>query len=339
VKTITIIGGGLAGLALGIGLRQRRVPTRIIEALDYPRHRVCGEFISGRGLEFLEKLGLAPLIAPFSRPAWHTAFFNTRRMIGRRRLPSSALCIARFDLDRNLAQRFQELDGELNTHCRFDGSEPGEGIVWATGRRRQASEGGFRWFGLKAHFDRVTLEADLEMHLHRDSYVGLCRLPGGRVNVCGLFRRGRDDNEAMNLADRLRGPAGSLLHARLETAEVDLDSCCSIAGLSLSPALLDEKRVRIGDALTMIPPITGNGMSMAFESAASAVEPLAAYAGGRNDWATATQQIVRTVKSRFSRRLYCARLLHRLMFSRAEGVGASLLFMPGLWRGVFSLTR
>jgi NADPH-dependent 2,4-dienoyl-CoA reductase/sulfur reductase-like enzyme len=41
-KSITIVGGGLAGLTLGIGLRQRSVPVTIQEAANYPRHRVCG---------------------------------------------------------------------------------------------------------------------------------------------------------------------------------------------------------------------------------------------------------------------------------------------------------
>ena len=58
MKPITIVGGGLAGLTLGIGLRQRGVPVSVIEAGQYPRHRVCGEFISGRGQETLTRLGL-----------------------------------------------------------------------------------------------------------------------------------------------------------------------------------------------------------------------------------------------------------------------------------------
>ena len=48
VKPITIVGGGLAGLTLGIGLRQCGVAVTVHEAGHYPRHRVCGEFISGR---------------------------------------------------------------------------------------------------------------------------------------------------------------------------------------------------------------------------------------------------------------------------------------------------
>ena len=55
---ITIVGGGLAGLTLGIGLRQRQIPVAVWEAGNYPRHRVCGEFISGRGQQTLERLRL-----------------------------------------------------------------------------------------------------------------------------------------------------------------------------------------------------------------------------------------------------------------------------------------
>src|SRR5215469_18650464 len=58
-KPITIVGGGLAGLSLGIGLRNRGVPATILEAGTYPRHRVCGEFISGRGQTVLSKLGVS----------------------------------------------------------------------------------------------------------------------------------------------------------------------------------------------------------------------------------------------------------------------------------------
>ena len=60
IKRITVVGGGLAGLSLGIGLRQRGVPVTVREAGHYPRHRVCGEFISGNGPAVLERLGLLP---------------------------------------------------------------------------------------------------------------------------------------------------------------------------------------------------------------------------------------------------------------------------------------
>ena len=61
-RPITIVGGGLAGLVLGIGLRRCDAPVTIWEAGNYPRHRVCGEFISGRGQATLARLGMSELI-------------------------------------------------------------------------------------------------------------------------------------------------------------------------------------------------------------------------------------------------------------------------------------
>src|SRR5947208_2116234 len=49
MKHVSIVGGGLAGLTLGIGLRRQGIPVTIWERGQYPRHRVCGEFSGGRG--------------------------------------------------------------------------------------------------------------------------------------------------------------------------------------------------------------------------------------------------------------------------------------------------
>ncbi len=59
---VTIVGGGLAGLTLGIALRQHNVPVQLHESGHYPRHRVCGEFISGHGQASLERLGLRSML-------------------------------------------------------------------------------------------------------------------------------------------------------------------------------------------------------------------------------------------------------------------------------------
>ena len=77
----------------------------------------------------------------------------------------------------------------------------------------------------------------------------------------------------------------SVLHSRLATAQFDESSLCMVAGLSLhrQHAMLGTE-CRVGDALTMIPPVTGNGMSMAFESAEMAIDPLAKYSAGLIAW-------------------------------------------------------
>ena len=62
-ETITITGGGLTGLSLAIALRRYDIPVVLHEAGSYPRHRVCGEFISGISQETLTTLGIAETLA------------------------------------------------------------------------------------------------------------------------------------------------------------------------------------------------------------------------------------------------------------------------------------
>lgn len=341
MKSITIIGGGLAGLTLGIGLRQRGVPVTVIEAGRYPRHRVCGEFISGAGVQTLEQSGLlAELPAHEIRRAQHAAFFAGDRTLGVRPLPSPAVCVSRFILDAALSSRFQKLGGELRENERWRGETAGEGIVCASGRRAHPVERGWRWFGLKVHARGVSLDADLEMHLGRNAYVGLCRLADGTVNVCGLFRRRVNGGGGGATLEWLRGEPGSQLFQRLERAEFESESFCAVAGLSLRSQPVEPRECRVGDALTMIPPITGNGMSMAFESAQLALTPLVSYARGDFEWPVVTQQIAAEQEKQFSSRLRWAGLFHRAIFSPLGTSAMRLLFNSEHgWRAAFAWTR
>jgi 2-polyprenyl-6-methoxyphenol hydroxylase-like FAD-dependent oxidoreductase len=438
---ITIIGGGLAGLTLGIGLRQKKIPVCVLEAGHYPRHRVCGEFISGRGQETLARLGLADkLSAAGAIPAHTTVFFSPRAKSAIRKMTEPAWSISRYALDAFLAAEFRALGGELHENERWRGNEFEPGMVRATGRRVQPTESGWRWFGLKVHARNVSLDADLEMHLSPSSYLGISRLNGGEVNICGLFRRpssgvrrasllpllggprcaertslvgklaggglgkplGRGQGEsntldapgtphlcgqpetktpalppeggvptaalppkggvpALSRAEQARsvsqlskgsrlkaevqtilGQPGSPRYERLANAVFDEQSFCSVAGLSLRPQrAAHSAECCIGDGITMIPPVTGNGMSMAFESAELAVEPLAAYSRGELDWRATRETIARLCDERFARRLKWAWKVQRLMFL-GPLQGVVVRFIPrweGLWRLLLERTR
>ncbi len=357
-KPITIVGGGLAGLALGIGLRQRAVPVTVWEAGCYPRHRVCGEFISGKGQGTLRRLGLSELLAQAGAiPARTTAFFSPQKGSPVRELSEPADSISRYALDALLAEQFRHRGGELLENERWRGKEISEGVVRASGRRAQPVVHGWRWFGLKAHARKVELAADLEMHLSPSGYLGMSRLKDGEVNVCGLFRRrtatARGDSADGETREKfvdgrgywqeiLRGAPGSYRHERLAGAEFDEDSFCSVAGLSLEPQrALASKECCVGDTITMIAPVTGNGMSMAFESAEMAMEPLAEYSGGKISWDEAQRTIARRCDEAFGRRLAWAAWLQRLMFlPRAQN--ALVLLAPRwlwLWKLLLERTR
>ncbi len=340
-QQVRIIGGGLAGLTLGIGLRQRGIPVRIYEAGTYPRHRVCGEFISGRGQDVLVRLGLQErLMDAGARRAETARFFLGKAQSPERLLTPPAFCVSRFALDAMLARRFRELGGDLREKER--GDPGGEGVVQATGRRLQSGNGRWHWFGLKVHASNITLSADLEMHGLNNGYVGMCRLAHGEVNVCGLFRR-RSGNEATvgSWREILRGAKGTALYDRFSGAALDENSFCAVAGLSLDPQHAADSELRVGDALTMIPPVTGNGMSMAFEAAEAAVEPLAAYSRGEIDWRSACQIAARSCDSIFATRLAWARFVQWLMFAPflRGNLGEVVLSSAGLWRLLFVRTR
>lgn len=343
MKTVQIVGGGLAGLTLGLRLRQLDVPIELYEAGSYPRHRVCGEYLSGRGHDFL--CSLIPEKILTQAGARHSAglrVFRGDRKLRDETLPHSALCLSRHRLDQLLADRLSSEGGRMYLQTRKT-SAAQEGWVTATGRQPAVREEGWRWIGLKAHALDLSMGGDLEMHLTPHGYVGLCAVEENRVNVCGLFRiRETVPDLARSWRNWLRGKPGSALHRRLQGVRWDQDSFSSISAISLRPRrAIEQSGVRIGDALTMIPPLTGNGMSMAVEGGFRSAEPLAEWSRGNLDWPTCCRLVARNLDRSFSARLRWALLLQQ---SILHPIGQPLLWhlssiFPFLPQLLFRQTR
>jgi 2-polyprenyl-6-methoxyphenol hydroxylase-like FAD-dependent oxidoreductase len=304
---ITIAGGGLAGLSLGIALQSRGVAVTLHEASAYPRHRVCGEFISGVGRETLTALGIADCLDDatcLQSASWSDSAGRLAEM----QAPGRG--ISRWKLDDHLQRQFLSLGGTLVTNSRI-ASAPG--VIWAAGRPRQPSP----WLGLKCHVCNLPLSHDLEMFTSPGGYIGLAKIEDGMVNICGLFkaRPARGAKGSALLLTMLRESSLHALADRLEAADLDESSFCGVAGfqtgLQAGPAF------SIGDAASMIPPFTGNGMSMAFESAECALQPALDYAAGRKSWLEAAEASTASQASRFKRRLTTATILHHLLMNRA----------------------
>lgn len=322
-RPVTIAGGGLAGLSLGIALLERGVGVTLHEAGSYPRHRVCGEFLSGVSDPVLRDLGISFALedaVPLETSCW----FDDQGPF--RELQVRGRGISRHLLDHRLQERFRELGGRLIVNSRI---QPGEGIVWAAGRTRTNSS----WIGLKAHFADLNVSHDLEMHAGDACYVGLARIEGGVVNVCGLFRKRSipGDRDAHLLPRYLRECGLGRLAERMEASRHVLGSLCGVAGITFGS--FDPRHFAIGDAAAMIPPFTGNGMSMALESAHHALDPTLAYAGGRLSWEEALLTNRKTAAKAFAKRMALARLFHPAVsrggaarFLRKTGIGRFLPF-------------
>lgn len=316
MKKVEIAGGGLAGLSLGIALRRHGVPVRVVEAGAYPRHRVCGEFISGVTDEELVALGIDDVLEDAVR-SQSTVWFDEGGEVLRAELPGAARGVSRYCLDLRLSDRLQELGGEVATGQRHEGSRGGgqEGWVMAVGRSKRASN----WLGLKAHYSNLPLQAGLEVHVSAKGYVGLTAVEAGRVNVCGLFERGEmlgAGSRARAVTQAVREAGLVTLAQRLEAAEVDVKSVTGVKQFLLGwQPRAGPDELRLGDQAAMIPPFTGNGMSMAFQSALDAVEPLVTWSAGGCEWRTAVAKVRQAHRRRFAARLRWSWLLHGLLLN------------------------
>jgi flavin-dependent dehydrogenase len=336
-EAVTIAGGGLAGLSLAAGLRGRNVPVVVHESGVYPRHRVCGEFISGVEEATLEALGIAACLADARRHR-RMAWMREGKPIYEGELPDPALGISRYRLDQRLRNRVVELGGVVQEQSRLP-RVTREGLVWTTGRFPQ--RGG--WIGLKCHFDELPMIADLEMHLGENGYAGLAGIEDGRVNVCGLFRVDRSlrfKGSELLLTYLARGGNGPLVD-RLRRAHADETSCQAVAGFELGRQPARDGECVLGDAESMIAPFTGNGMSMAFQGAELALDPLEDWSRGKLPWDTCVAAIRDRLRVRFRRRLFSASLMQPVLLHRGGRRLLECLSHSGLlpFRPLLSLVR
>ncbi|MFA5056907.1 MAG: NAD(P)-binding protein [Opitutaceae bacterium] len=339
---IEIVGGGLAGLSLGLALRRTGVPVTVFEAHDYPRHRVCGEFITGLDESTVARLGLAPLLADALRHRQVT-WYQGGRTLCTQNLPAPALGLSRRTLDARLAETFVAAGGVLSVSTRVPVEAAPAGRVFATGRQRRPSP----WLGLKVHVRALRLTGDLEVHLGDQAYVGLSGVEDGWINVCGLFRRRTSmprEQTAPGTGVLWRHLAGSglgALAARLQAAEIDGTSFCAVSAISFHPEPPRPGRLCLGDSFALPPPFTGNGMAMALQSAALARAPLLAWTQGELPWTEAVGTINRSLRHRFRARLASANALHPFLLEprrqRWLALGSRLRLLP--LRPLYHLTH
>lgn len=326
-QPITIVGGGLAGLSLGLALRRAAVPVTIYEAGVYPRHRVCGEFMTGLSGETIARLGLGPILS--GAPSYReVAWFWRAQELRRQSLASPALGISRYRIDERLAAAFTSAGGELRSHTRLPIDVAPRGHVFATGRRPARPA----WIGLKCHALNLELVAELELHLGEQAYVGLCAVEAGRVNVSGLFRLrpGLELSREQALPAYLRAVGLDALAARLAAVAIDQASYSAVAGLGFSAPSRRTDRMEIGDTYAMIPPFTGHGMAMAFQGAEQALDPLLAWSRGEAAWAETLRAVRARLRQLFRVRLISAATLHPFLVNPVGQRGLATASRLGL---------
>lgn len=211
---------------------------RLFEQTAFPRHKVCGEFLSPELRPLLDELGVAVEGARLNRIRLH---FGRSHKVWR--LYEPALGLSRYLLDDTLLRRAVANGAELRQE------RAAAGDVIAAGRN-SGSPARPRLFGFKAHFTGPADDA-LDLFFGGGFYAGVCAVERGRVNVCGLAPE--------NLLRRHGFHPDSLVRDWTKGLTRTMDWLFT-GPLPVGSRTAETGSYRAGDASGFIDPFTGSGI-------------------------------------------------------------------------------
>lgn len=176
---VRVVGAGPAGSSAALAALAAGADVEIFEKSAFPRHKVCGEFLSPEAARLIEELGLMERFLDLrpSRLEKMMLVFDGRARTAL--FPEPAFGLSRFALDHLL------LDEAVRRGARLHQQSTQDGDVIAVGRQ-DASPKGRRLFGFKAHFSGPVNNVMELYFLPGYSYVGVSAIENAYTNVCGL---------------------------------------------------------------------------------------------------------------------------------------------------------
>lgn len=352
---VLILGGGVAGCAVAISLARKGRSVTLIEREPTPRHKVCGEFLSGEALEDLDLLGID--VADLGAAPIHCVRLAAARRAAEAPLPFPAASLTRKELDSALISRAVDAgvrveQGRSVQSLRRQGDawlatlDDGEtreapAVFLATGkhdvRGHARPKDPERWIAFKTYFrlapgQTAELANASELMLYPGGYGGLQPVQGGIANLCCVVQQpflakagfrwenflARMQQDCPHLAMRLAGAEG-LLAKPVAITHIPY---------GFMRRETEEGLYCIGDQAAVIPSFTGDGISIALHTARCA----------------ATAFLAGEPAPLFQARLRSA-LLNQMLLARiaADGLNNSfaravLPFCLRVWPGVMRVT-
>ena len=288
-----IVGGGLAGSMLAIRLAAAGHEVTLLEKQTAPHHKVCGEFLSREAVQYLRQAGVDPV--ELGALPIRLVRLSSKQSIVEAPLPFTALSLSRFALDEALLNRAAAYGCSVRRGVTVEALTP-DGTAWrahlrggqsiqattaflATGKHdlrgwdrapeRQTGLVGFKMHWKLAATQIAALREAIELFLFPGGYGGLSLIEGDAANLCLVVRSARLRKlggwpqllssllaENRTLGERMKG-AQPLWDRPLAVSSLPFGY---LAGQPSGPW-------RIGDQAAVIPPFTGDGMSIAFHSA------------------------------------------------------------------------
>jgi flavin-dependent dehydrogenase len=335
---ITIIGGGLAGLTTAIHLSKMGLKVVLIEKNEYPKHKVCGEYISNEVLPYFNWLSLSVSeLHPTSISKLHFSTVSGKSIYCD--LPLGGFGISRFALDNFLFKKAVENGCAIiqenvesiifeNDNFTITTSKNrvlnSEIIIGAFGKRsnidlklnRNFIQKKSHWLAVKAHFSGDFPNDLVGLHNFEGGYCGVSKVENDTINICYLasyetFKNCKNIEEYQNQAVA-KNPH---LEFILKKSKLLFEKPLTISQISFDKKETVENHIlMIGDTAGLIHPLCGNGMAMAIHSARIVSQLIIKYYNGeiksRNEL---EKEYIKEWNSNFKERLRMGRFLAFLL--------------------------
>ncbi|MGL2994578.1 NAD(P)/FAD-dependent oxidoreductase [Flavobacterium sp. TSSA_36] len=334
---VVIIGGGLAGLTAGIHLSQKGIAVVVIEKNDYPKHKVCGEYISNEVKPYLESLGI-PIQKAAPTSITQLEFSTLYGVSLHQKLPLGGFGISRYALDFMLCQKAIESGCNIikNTvaTCVFEENQfivttqdqvqyKAKIVLGAFGKRANLDHYLHRtfikktspWLAVKNHYKGNYPDDVVGLYHFKGGYCGVSKVENDRINICYItnykafkrFKNIEDFQKAVLFKNQ------KLSHI-LENSIPVFDKSLTISQISFEkkePVLTH--MLMIGDTAGLIHPLCGNGMAMAIHSAKIASELSIDFLQHKRSRATLEQIYTKNWDTNFKARLRMGRTLSAIL--------------------------
>lgn len=330
---VVIVGGGLAGLTSAIHLTQSGVGVTLVEKNPYPRHKVCGEYISNEVLPYLDYLG----VDIFKHGAKKIENFELSAVEGKSvfsELPLGGFSISRFKLDHLLFKKavkngvtviedsvadIDYKDNRFQVKLKNHGLLEAVFVIGAYGKRSNLDQKMGRDFlknkapylAVKGHYKGNYPENMVGLHHFYGGYCGVSNVEDNILNICFIaeyaqFKKYKNIKEfEEKVLFKNKALKSIFQHSRLI-----FDKPLSISQISFaSKPLIEDHVIMSGDSAGMIHPLCGNGMSMAINSAKMISELLIQYFEGSIDRSAVEQKYVAQWEKEFKLRIQTGKLL------------------------------
>ena len=288
---VIIVGGGLAGFTSAIHLSTRKKRVLLIEKNEYPKHKVCGEYISNEVLPYLNSLGINP-INEGAKQITKVHISTTKSNLIKGELPLGGFGMSRYFLD-NLLVKKAHLNGVQilkdtvdSIHFKKDSftiTTKSSGVfqskitIGAFGKRSSLDQKMKRKFiqkkspylAVKIHVKGVFPENLVALHNFKGGYCGVSKVEDNAINVCYITEY-RSFKKHKNITDFQEQVVFKNKHLRKifkETSPV-FEKPLTISQVSFQTKNpVEDHIIMCGDTAGMIHPLCGNGMGMAISSA------------------------------------------------------------------------